>query len=114
MKIINSSKRTTIADCAKPCSTPLSKAIGLMFTAKPKALLFYFPRPLEVSLHMLFVFFPIDIILLDEKKKVVELKENLKPWHFFKAANAAKYIIEAPEGAVNASKTAVGDTIKFY
>ena len=53
-----------------------------------------FPREQQVSLHMMMVFFPIDVILLDKEKKVVEIKRNLKPWRMWSSAVPVQYVIE--------------------
>ena len=39
---------------------------------------------------MFFVFFPIDVLFLDKNKKVVELKENFKPFSIYFPKNKAK------------------------
>ena len=62
---------------------------------------------------MFFVFFPIDVILVDGKKRVVELKQNFRPFTFFTSRNLASFAIEAPAGFVRREKIAVGDTIIF-
>jgi len=64
------------------------------------ALVFILPVPsrLAASVHMMFVFFPIDIIFLDSGKKVVD-KATLFPWQLnYTPKLSAKYFIELPEG----------------
>ena len=74
-----------------PCTSLWSKAKGLMFSKK-KDLVFIFKNEQYVSLHMLFVFFPIWAIYLDKNKKVTQIK-HLRP--FISTANGkAKYILE--------------------
>jgi uncharacterized membrane protein (UPF0127 family) len=85
-----------------------------MFSKKTdKTLLFIFGKESRVSLHMVFVFYPIDIMFLDEKKKVVELKQGLRPFGFYIPKNKARYIIESPYGTIKKSKTRIGDKISF-
>lgn len=80
----------------KICKSLLSKARGLMFSRK-KNLVFVFGRPRRVSLHMFFVFFPIDVIFLDEDKKIIEIKRDLKPFRFYTSKEKAKYAVELSE-----------------
>lgn len=40
-----------------------------MFTLKPKTLIFVNKKEMPVSIHMFFVFYPIDVAWLDKKKK---------------------------------------------
>ena len=69
------------------------KARGLMFS-KRKNIMFVFDKEQIISLHMWFVFFPIDVIFLDKNRKVVEIKENFRPFTFYKSKKKAKYVIE--------------------
>lgn len=52
---------------------------------------------METTIHMLFVFFPIDVVWLDKNKKVVDKRENVKPFTpWITPGKAAKYVIELP------------------
>ncbi len=111
--IMNFTKKTKIGN-AKILKSILSKAKGLMFCSKvEQPLLFVFEREMYINLHMMFVFCPIDVILIGESMKVVELKENLKPFTLFNSIAKAKYVIEAEDGTIRRTKTEVGDIIKF-
>jgi hypothetical protein len=72
--------------------TPWSQARGLMFSGK-KNLIFAFKREALVSLHMFFVFFPIDVLFLDSAKRVVE-KAHLLPFTFYTPRHPCRYILE--------------------
>ncbi|HLC52364.1 MAG TPA: DUF192 domain-containing protein [Candidatus Nanoarchaeia archaeon] len=77
------------------CKSFLSQARGLMFR-RPQDLVMIFKKPKGISLHMFFVFYPIDVFLLKENKEVIEIKRNFKPFTIYKSKNKAKYIIETP------------------
>ena len=62
---------------------------------------------------MLMVFYPIDVLFLDKNKKVVEVKENFKPFSFYAPKNKALYIIELPQDSIKHSRTKIGDKIEF-
>jgi uncharacterized protein len=87
----------------------LERTKGLMFEEKKKfnyALIFEFPLESRVgtSLHMLFVFFPIDVLFLDKNQKVVD-KVTLQPFiPNYTPKKAAKYVIELPNGKTNGVK----------
>lgn len=57
--------------------------------------------------------FPIDILILDNKNKVVAVKENMKPNSIFLWNTKYNTVIELPAGAITKSKTKIGDVIKF-
>ena len=84
-----------------------------MFSRKNKTLLFVFNKEKIISLHMFLVFYPIDVLFLNKNKKIVEIKQNFKPFTFHTPQNKAKYVIELPNGTVKRTKTEVGDTIRF-
>ncbi|MBI4452518.1 DUF192 domain-containing protein [Candidatus Woesearchaeota archaeon] len=112
MLIRNLTKKIAMSNDAKICHDALSKFIGLMFSAKQKnTLIFKFNKEQIIALHMLFVFYPIDVVFLNKNKIVVDKKENFKPFTFYKSRKKAMYAIELPAGA--AKKTEIGDKIKF-
>ncbi len=80
----------------KICRSAWNKARGLMFSRK-KNLVFVFDDEERRSLHMFFVFFPIDVLFLDKNKRVVEIKKNFMPFTFYKSKEKAQYIIELTE-----------------
>ena len=114
MMIKNITKKRIIANKAKICDDSFSKVIGLMFSKKQnKALIFKFSKKMEISLHMIFVFYPIDVLFLNENKIVVDVKENFKSFTFYKSKKKATYAIELPEGTIRRTKTEIGDKIEF-
>ena len=94
-----------------------SKAKGLMFTSSSavhdNAMVFVFKKEKTVSLHMFFVFYPVDVIFLDQTKKVIEIKMNFKPFAIYIPKKKAKYVVECGAGAVRKSRTTIGDHMAF-
>ncbi len=113
MIIKSAVKGNIICADAKICKSAFSKARGLMFSKSPIPLVFIFDEEKIIPLHMVFVFFPIDILFLDKNKKIVEIKESLMPFAFYTPKNKALVIIELPKGTVERTKTKVGDKINF-
>ena len=103
-----------IAANAELCTSLFSKAKGLMFSKKSeKALVFDFGKEKRIDLHMLFVFYPIDVIFLNNKLKVVELKENFMPFTFYLSRKKARYVIETNSGKIRETGTKLGNKIVF-
>jgi len=75
------------------CNHIFSKAVGLMFSIK-RNLIFEFNHEQKISLHMLFVFFPIWVVYLDKDRKVVEIAKLYPFISFHNPKNEAKYILE--------------------
>lgn len=96
------------------CNTIISKTVGLMFKKEliDCGYVFEFSRDVIGSIHMFFVFFPIDIIWLDKNLIVVELKENVKPFTpSLVPKKRCRYFIEIPSGTIKKSETKLGDRI---
>ena len=53
-----------------------------------------FDRERNISLHNFFVFYPLDVLLLNEKKEIVEIKRNFKPFTFWSSKEKGKYVVE--------------------
>ena len=114
MLIKNITKKRIVAADYKLCDGNLSRFIGLMFSKKQgKTLIFKFKKEQIISLHMLFVFYPIDVLFLDKKKIVKDLKEHFKPFAFYKSRKKTMYVIELPNGIAKKTKTEIGDKIRF-
>lgn len=111
----NKTKNKVLAKKAKVCKNIFSKAIGLMFSDRKtlKTLIFIFNKEKTTPLHMFFVFYPIDVLFLNKNKKVIEIKENLKPFRIIIPKKPAKYIIELPNKTIKKTNTKIGDTISF-
>lgn len=112
MIIRNKSKSIAIGKKARLCRDVFSKAIGLMFS-KPRTLVFEFEKEKIISLHMLFVFYPIDVLFLDKNKVVVDKKEDFRPFTFYASKKKAMYAIEMENGTIDKTKTEIGDKIEF-
>lgn len=114
MRIRNLTKKEVISPNAELCSSIPSKFIGLMFSKRQnRALLLKFSKERIISLHMLFVFYPIDVLFLDKGGIVVGKKECFKPFAFCKSMKQAMYAVELPQGTIKKTKTGIGDKIGF-
>ena len=113
--IQNITTKEKLASVVSYCDSNAKKARGLMFTSKKTDFGMVFPYTYEkiISLHMFFVFYPIDVLFLDKNKIVVEKKEKFKPFTFYTPRKKAKYIIEFPNGIIKKTKTELGDKINF-
>ena len=113
--IKNKTKNFVLAKNKKILFSVFSKAKGLMFSKKltDTGYIFIFSKPRKIDLHMFFVFFPIDVLFLDENKKVIEIKEHFKPFTFYISKNEAKYVVELPQETIKNSKTKLKDFIEF-
>ena len=108
-------KNKTIARNVRTRKSIQGKALGLMFSRKEdmknSCLIFDFKEEQVIPLHMIFVFYAIDVIYTNKDKKIVEIKRKFKPFTFYTPKKKAKYVIEL---AKNASKNLkVGDKLEW-
>ncbi len=91
--IHNLTTNTTISPYEKVCKSILSQSSGLMFRRKQN-LIMIFPQERKINLHMLFVFYPIDVLIVGEDMKIKEIKRNFKPFTFWSSKEKGKYVVE--------------------
>jgi uncharacterized protein len=65
------------------------------------------------GVHTLAMRFPIDVVYLDDTKKVVHIERELQPWRFAPVRMKAASVIELPIQTVSGTGTAVGDKIEI-
>jgi len=100
------------------------RQMGLMFRpslAPDRGMLFLFEQPDFHGIWMKNCKFPIDILWLDEEKKVVHLDEAVPPCTAKEDKNCpvyyplrrASFVVELNSGQARHEKAVVGSTIKF-
>lgn len=113
--LINKSKGSTIG-YADTADSFMSRFRGLMLKGNiERGLILKIPKGRGrrgSAIHMFFMRIPLDVLFLDEGKKVVDLV-NLKPWQTYTPKKAARYVVELEEGSLTSSDTEIGDVIDF-
>lgn len=65
------------------------------------------------SVHMFFMRFTIDAVLLDKELSVVKIAADLRPWRVA-GARHAKAVLELPAGEAARREIAVGDRLALH
>ena len=91
--ILNQNTKRIISKNEKYCKSFFSQALGLMFSSR-KNLIMEFPQEISISLHNFFVFYPLEILILDKNKKVIEIKKKFLPFTFYNPKTKGKFVIE--------------------
>ena len=104
-----------IAQKAVYRNTFWQKGTGLMFKKQPinEAYIFNFDKPKKIGVTMMFVFYPIDLVFLDKKNKVVELKQKIMPFSHYFSENEAKTLVELEAGAIKKHNIKEGQKVIF-
>ena len=83
------------------------KVIGLIGKDKPQALMIR----TRFGIHTFGLKFPIDVLILDKKNRVVFLKKNLMPWRIFLWNPMYDKVLELPYGTIAKKKIKINDEI---
>jgi uncharacterized membrane protein (UPF0127 family) len=110
--VANASRGTVLGQAIEVAQTAAQKVKGLLgreCLEDGQGLLFRGAG----SMHTLFMRFPIDIVYADKNGKVMKLAEAVGPFKLIAAPLRCYYALELPAGAINDSKTRVGDRLSF-
>lgn len=117
MPLINKTKNEIIIENVRFADSFWKRLKGLMFKRKRNfnyALVFPFKGETRTgaSIHMLFVFFPIDLVYLDRNMRVVDIARGIWPGTLnYTPKKNAKYLIELPEN--RAKSVRIGEILNF-
>ncbi len=106
--ITNRTTNTILSHQELICSTTFSQLRGLMFRKKEN-LVMIFPEEKTISLHTFFVFYPIEVLILESDKKIVEIKRDFKPFTLWNAQKKGKYVVELS----SPGSYSIGDHLEF-
>ena len=63
------------------------------------------------SIHTFFMFYPIDVVFLDQDNKIVQILNNVKPWRVTKFYFNAISVLEMKAGSLP-NNLALGDKLE--
>jgi uncharacterized membrane protein (UPF0127 family) len=110
--ILNKTFNLVVSKKEKVCSNLYLQALGLMFSRKQN-LVMIFKSEKKISLHNFFVFYPIEVIVLNKNKEVIEINQHFRPFTFWNSSGFGMYLIEL---GLNESKgkIRIGNLLEFF
>jgi uncharacterized membrane protein (UPF0127 family) len=84
-------------------STMKQRIVGLMFSEDLPLQAEGFLISPGNSIHTFFMNYPIDLVFLDKKFKVVKIIKNMKPWRMTLIYLKSSHVLEIKSGTVNLS-----------
>ena len=112
--VINETKKSTICR-AEVANSFIRRTIGLMLASpgRDAGLLIEFPSALPSrSIHSFFMRFPLDLIFLDEERRVTEVK-TLVPWRVALPEKPCRWVLEVETGRLSSGDVEPGDRLEF-
>lgn len=111
LTIRNRTKGTILATRADVADTSQKRRVGLLkHTSLPEGEGLWI-APCE-AIHTFFMKFPIDILFLSRKKKVLKVRRNM-PKSRLSACLWADSVLELPAGTIDSTSTERGDMLEF-
>ena len=112
--VYNQTRDTFVATEVTVANTYLRRLIGLLGKTKRWARagrgLWIIPSH---GVHTVGMLFPIDLIFLDQSKRVVHIEEHVKPFRISKISMKAVSVLELPAHTVFRTGTCVGDRLEI-
>lgn len=116
MAVLRKDDGTVIATQVEFADNLLRQTLGLMFRKgipEDYAMIFDMHSHQYINIHMLFVFFPIDLVYLDSDKRVIDVR-YLKSWiGHASSRRPVRYAIEMPAGSVGKASLKAGDLLEW-
>jgi uncharacterized membrane protein (UPF0127 family) len=112
MQVLNQSRQLPLIRQGRLANTFWSRLRGLLGTAplqKEEGLILVG----EKSIHTFFMSFPIDVIYVDKRFKVIRIDANMVPYRLGPFVAQSAYVLEMPVGTIAATATQAGDQLKF-
>jgi uncharacterized membrane protein (UPF0127 family) len=111
LRVHNPSRETMLADRALIADTSTTRKTGLLKHERLEPGEGLWIKPCE-GVHTVGMKFPIDVLFLDKKRKVVKIRAAMPRWRMA-ACLWAHSVLELPSGTAAATKTSRGDQLEF-
>ena len=111
LRINNPFRDTTLADRALIADSSKTRKIGLLKHSQLERGEGLWITPCE-GVHTVGMKFPIDVLFLDKKRKVVKIRAAMQRWRMA-ACFRAHSVLELPSGTAAATQTTAGDQLEF-
>ena len=115
--LYNSSLKKRICTKTVRLDNIFSIGTGLMMRSHDavmdKAWIFIIGKPRIISITTFFMRYPIDILFLDESRKIISLKTVMKTWSLYSPGCKASYVIELDAGYIRKNKLKIGHKLTF-
>jgi uncharacterized membrane protein (UPF0127 family) len=111
LRIRNTSRDTLLADRAGIADSTKTRKVGLLKHACLEPGDGLWITPCE-AVHTIGMKFPIDVLFLDRKLRVVKIRRDMPQWRL-SGSFRAHSVLELPSGTAEATQTVRGDQLAF-
>src|SRR6266568_5113071 len=110
VRVENQTRGTVIAERCRVAQGAIQTILGLHIVPRlqpSEGLLL----PGATTIDTTFMRYPIDLVFMDQSRRVTRTVSRLKPWRFAMWNPGARDCLELPAGALDATATAIGDQL---
>jgi len=111
LRVRNLSRNTMLADRAAIADTSRTRKVGLLKHTALEPGEGLWITPCE-AVHTIGMKFPIDVLFLDRKRRVVKIRPSMPHWRM-SACLSAHSVLELPSGTAEATRTLAGDQLQL-
>lgn len=111
LRVRNLTKGTVLADRADIADTSSKRKTGLLKHTQLDSGEGLWITPCE-AVHTIGMKFPIDVVFLDKKRRVIKIRHAMPRWRMAGSLRAHS-VLELPSGAAVATQTAAGDQLEL-
>jgi uncharacterized protein len=110
VKVLNTTRKTVLGDRIGVAETSLTRMVGLLGKSglEPGTGLLIIPSQ---AIHTIAMKFPIDVLFVDRKWRVVQVRPAMVPYRLSAIYWKAQCVIELPVGVIADTATQVGDQL---
>jgi uncharacterized membrane protein (UPF0127 family) len=112
VKVVNETRGAVVGDRVEVANTSMRRLFGLLGRKGLNAGQGLWIKP-SSGVHTMGMMFPIDVVGLDRKGKVLRVWNSLVPFRVTSVSLKMHSVIELKAGQIVESGTAVGDTLKM-
>lgn len=109
LRVHNYSRETTLADRAQIADSSKTRKTGLLKHQRLEPGEGLWLTPCE-GVHTIGMKFPIDVLFLDKRRKVIKIRAAMQRWRM-SACLSAHSVLELPSGMAAATRTVAGDQL---
>lgn len=112
VRVCNATKDTVLGERVAVAETSLRRMIGLLGKSSLDAGTGLLINPSQ-AVHTFGMRFPIDVVFVDKKHRVVSVQASLRPYRVSGLHWRARYVLELPQNAIRQTRTSKGDEISI-
>lgn len=111
VRVRNITRQAVVAESADVADTSKKRRAGLLHYESFPAGSGLWIVPCE-AVHTIGMKFPIDVVFLNKRRKVLKIRSRMVPWRISGCLRAHS-VLELPAGTAENSETRPGDTLEF-